>query len=47
MGEPKDPHFYDFGIFERVPEPQDLASGPRSGHTKLEKTATRNLCDFL
>ena len=23
MGEPKTPHFYDFGTFERVPEPQN------------------------
>ena len=22
MGEPKNPHFYNFGIFERVPELQ-------------------------
>ena len=22
MGEPKNPHFYDFGIFEPVAEPQ-------------------------
>ena len=23
MGEPETPHFYDFGVFERVPEPQN------------------------
>ena len=23
MGEPKNPNFYDFGIFGRVPEPQN------------------------
>ena len=23
MGEPKNPNFYDFGAFERVPEPQN------------------------
>ena len=23
MGQPKTPHFYDFGTFERVPEPQN------------------------
>ena len=23
MGEPPNPHFYDFGVFERFPEPQN------------------------
>ena len=40
MGEPKNPHFYDFGIFERVPGSQNqlsLSLEPRRNFKQIKK----------
>ena len=39
MGEPKTPHFYDFGISGRVPEPQNqlFLSLETPGHLKKSR----------
>ena len=46
MGEPQTPHFYDFGILGRVPEPQNqlFLSLETPGHLKqIKKIPLNNL----
>ena len=49
MGETKTPHFYDFGIFEPVTEPQNqlFLSLETPGHLQKIKTQSQNILKHI
>ena len=47
MGEPKNPHFYDFGIFGRFQTPQNQLRIFIFGDTRIPKKTRNNLECFL